>query len=132
MFIEKKVDISPDMAASRFHENSPKVLSSPSLVMLMQTTCADLMAPFLDKGEMVVSTRIEMNHFASTPIGVTLDIRAEIIKVKGSTLYFKIEAFDGDIAVAAGFNDMFIVNLERFEKGITRRSAFAAEKGQTG
>ncbi|MGE5398646.1 MAG: thioesterase family protein, partial [Ignavibacteriales bacterium] len=94
MFIEKKIHTTPEMAASRFHESSPRVLSTPSLLTFMQTTCADVLAPFLDRGEMAVSIKIEMSHLASTPIGMTITIRAEVIRVDGRRIYFKVEAFD--------------------------------------
>lgn len=131
MFIEKRIDIKPDMAASRFHENSPQVLSSPSLIAFVQTTCADLMAPFLDKGEMVVSIRIEMSHFASAPIGSTITVRAEIIKTHGSTIYFKIDADDETEKIASGYNDMFIVNEERFARGVKRKLQSDTKKARS-
>ncbi len=121
MFIEKKIETKPEMAASRFHRNSPQVLSSPSLVTLMQTTCADLMAPFLDSSEMVVSVRIEMNHFGSAPIGSTILVKAEILKIEGDKVYFRIDAHDEFERIAAGFNDMYIINEERFEKGVKKK-----------
>ncbi len=121
MFIEKKIHTTPEMAASRFHESSPRVLSTPSLLTFMQTTCADVLAPFLDRGEMAVSIKIEMSHLASTPIGMTITIRAEVIRVDGSRIYFKVEAFDEMEKIAQGYNDMFIIDEERFEKGIRRK-----------
>ncbi len=121
MFIEKKIDTTPEMAASRFHENSPQVLSTPSLIAFMQTSCADLMAPFLDKGEMVVSIRIEMSHFASVPIGMAIIIRTEVIKIEGSRIYFKVQAFDEMEQIASGYNDMYVIDEDRFERGIRRK-----------
>ena len=131
MFIEKKIETKPEMAASRFHENSPRVLSSPSLITFMQTTCADLMAPFLDSTEMVVSVRIEMSHLASTPIGSTITVRAEIDRVEGNKVYFKIDAYDEVEKIATGYNDMFIINEERFERGIKRKLEADSQKAQS-
>ncbi len=121
MFIEKRIETSPDMAASRFHESSPRVLSTPSLITFLQTTCADLMAPFLDEGEMAVSTRIEVNHFASTPIGMTITIRAEVKELDRNRIFFQVQAFDEMEEIASGYNDMFVINEERFERGIRRK-----------
>lgn len=121
MFVEKKIQTTPEMAASRFHESSPRVLSTPSLLTFMQTTCADVLAPFLDRGEMAVSIKIEMSHLASTPIGMPITIRAEVIRVDGRRIYFKVEAFDEMEKIAQGYNDMFIIDEERFERGIIRK-----------
>ncbi len=131
MSIERKIETKPEMAASRFHENSPRVLSSPSLITFMQTTCADLMAPFLDPTEMVVSVRMEMSHLASTPIGSTITVRAEIDRIEGDKVYFKIDAFDEVEKIAAGYNEMFIINEERFERGVRRKLGSGTQKAQS-
>ena len=132
MFIEKKIDTTADMAASRFHGSSPQVLSTPSLITFLQTTCADLMAPFLDKGEMVVSIRIELSHLASTPIGSEITIRAEIIDRRGGTIYFKVDAYDEAEKIASGYNDMYIVNEDRFARGIERKIQSTMKKAHSG
>jgi predicted thioesterase len=121
MFIEKNIQTTPEMAASRFHQSSPRVLSTPSLIAFMQTTCADMMAPFLESNEMAVSTKIEMNHLASTPIGMPITIRAEIIKIQDKRINFKVEAFDDMEKIASAHNDMYIIDEERFERGIKRK-----------
>ncbi|MEE9252210.1 MAG: thioesterase family protein [Thermodesulfobacteriota bacterium] len=122
MFIEKKILTTPEMAASRFHKSSPRVLSSPTLLTFLQTTCADALEPFLDENEMAVTVKIEMSHLASTPIGMTVTIRAEILRIDGRRIYFRVEALDDIEKIAEGFNDMFIIDEDRFERGLKRKS----------
>jgi len=123
MFIERTIKITPEMAASRFHESSPRVLSSPSLITYLQTTCADALAPFLDEHELAVTVRMETSHLASTPVGMNIRIRAEILRTDGRRVYFKVEAFDDVEKIAEGFNDMFIIDKERFERGVERKAS---------
>ncbi len=130
MFIEKNIQTTPEMAASRFHESSPPVVSTPSLITFMQTTCADLIAPFLEGNEMAVSTKIEMNHLASTPIGMSIIIRAEIIKIDDKRINFKVEAFDDIEKIASAFNDMYIIDEERFERGLKRKLSKTKSKAE--
>lgn len=70
---------------------------------------------------MAVSTKIEMNHLASTPIGMRVTIRAEIKKIEGKRLNFEVEAFDKVEKIAVAYNDMYIIEEERFDKGIKRK-----------
>jgi predicted thioesterase len=121
LFVEKIIQTTPEMAASRFHESSPRVLSTPSLITFMQTTCADLLSPFLYSNEMAVSIKIEMNHLASTPVGMPITIRCEIIKTDDKRINFKVEAFDEMEKIASAYNDMYIIDIERFERGIKRK-----------
>lgn len=128
ILIEKRIKTSPEMAASRFHKSSPQVLSSPTLITFMQTTCADLLAPFLEESEMAVSVRIEMCHLSSTPIGMDINIRAEITKIDGKNVDFKVEAFDEIERIAKAFNEMYIIDKERFAKGIKRKISMDKKK----
>lgn len=75
----------------------------------------------MEASEMAVSTKIEMNHLASTPIGMPIIIRAEIIKIEDKRIYFKVEAFDDIEKVASAYNDMYIIDEERFERGLKRK-----------
>jgi len=128
IFIERNIKTSPEMAASRFHKSSPQVLSSPTLITFMQTTCADLLAPFLEEGEMAVSVRIDMSHLSSTPIGMGINIRAEIINIDGRNVNFKVEAFDEVERIAKAINEMYIIDKERFAKGIKRKTDMEKRK----
>ena len=53
--------------------------------------------------------------------GMSVTIRAEIVRVDGRRIYFKVEAFDEMEKTAQGYNDMFIIDEERFERGIKRK-----------
>jgi len=128
IFIERNIKTSPEMAASRFHKSSPQVLSSPTLITFMQTTCADLLAPFLEEGEMAVSVRIDMSHLSSTPIGMEIKIRAEVNTIDGRNVNFKVEAFDEIERIAKAINEMYIIDKERFAKGIKRKTAMEKRK----
>jgi len=122
MSIEKRIRTEGEMAASRFHKDSPAaVLSTPSLVTFMQTTSADLLSQFLEGGEMAVSIRIEMNHLAATPIGMDVRIRAEIVRIEGRKVSFKVEAFDEVEKTSEGYHDMFVIDEERFDRGVAKK-----------
>ena len=72
---------------------------------------------------MAVTVRMEVSHLSSTPIGMTLTIRVEIIRVDGRSVFFKVEAFDEVEKTSEGFNDMFIIDQDRFNRGIDRKNA---------
>lgn len=120
MFAEKEVETDASMAADRFHEKSPKVLSTASLIGIMQSVCADVMAPFLGSNEMVVSIRVEMSHIAAVPVGTCVKLTTRIVEVQDRQIIFSVEASDRGQTIASGKNNMFIIDKDRFEKGIER------------
>ncbi len=129
MSVKKEVETDALMAADRFHEKSPRVLSTASLIGIMQTSCAEIMAPFLGEDEMVVSVKIEMSHFGAVPIGTRVKLETEIVELRDRRVIFSVAAYNGKQTVATGKNDMFIIDRKRFERGIERQKA-EAEKVQ--
>ncbi len=128
--VEKEFETDVSMAADRFHEKSPKVLSTASLIGIMQTACAEMMAPFLNKDEMVVSVKIEMSHFGAVPAGTTVKLRIVVLEVAERRVVFSVDASDGKQTIASGRNDMFVIDKKRFESGIERYRAAMEERGQ--
>lgn len=126
MVSRREFETDASMAADRFHERSPVVLSTASLIGIMQTACAEVMSPFLAADEMVVSVRVEISHFGAVPAGTRLSLQTEIADISGRQVSFKVEASDGRQTIASGKNDMFIIDRQRFESGIERY------KNQTG
>lgn len=120
-FIEKKFNTTQEMSASRFHVSAPRVVSTPALAGFVQTACVELMDPFLDEGELAVSTRVETSHFSPAFIGSVLKIRVEVIRIDGRNVYFRVDIFDEKEKIASGYNDMFVIDEERFERGVKRK-----------
>ncbi len=123
MLLEKNFETDVSMAADRFHEKSPKVLSTASLIGIMQTSCAEMMAPFLNDDEMVVSIKIEMSHFGAVPVGTTVKLKTGIAEIVERQVIFNIEVSDGRQTIASGKNNMFVIDRARFESGIERYKA---------
>jgi len=123
MIAEKEVETDTSMAADRFHEKSPRVVSTPSLVGIIQAACAEVMAPFLVGNEMVVSVKIEMSHFGAVQTGTRIKLKIRTLEVRDRLVVFGIEASDGAQTVASGKNEMFVIDRERFEKGVKRHKA---------
>jgi predicted thioesterase len=58
---------------------------------------------------------------AATPAGMQVRIRAELLEVQGRKLLFKVEAWDEVEKIAEGEHERFIINWERFMKGVTEK-----------
>src|SRR5262245_54367347 len=80
---------SPEIAAM------PKVFATGFMVVLMEWTCIQLMAPHLEAGEGSVGTHIEVSHAAATPPGLTVTVDVECSAVDGKRCVFQVRAHDG-------------------------------------
>src|SRR4029077_6692902 len=73
----------------------PKVFATGFMVVLMEWTCMQLLAPHLDPGEGSLGVKVDISHLAATPPGLTVTVDAECVEVKGMKVAFKVRAHDG-------------------------------------
>ena len=64
----------------------PKVFATGFMVVLMEWTCMQLMAPHLDPGEGSLGVHVDVSHLAATPPGMTVTVDVECIAVEGQRL----------------------------------------------
>jgi len=111
---------SPDIAAMT------KVFATGFMVVLMEWTCIQLMAPHLDPGEGSVGTHVDVSHTAATPPGMTVTVDVECTEVAGKKVSFKVRAHDGLDPIGEGRHERFVVAWDKFN---TRTADKAAKAG---
>jgi predicted thioesterase len=60
-----------------------------------------------------VGFEVHVKHFAPTPKGKTVTVRAELLEVDGRKLRFKVEAHDEDKKVGDGTHRRAIVSIAK-------------------
>ncbi len=110
---------SPDIAAM------PKVFATGFMVVLMEWTCIQLMAPHLDPGEGSVGTHVDVSHTAATPPGMTVTVDVECTEVAGKKVSFKVRAHDGLDLIGEGRHERFVVAWDKFNTRVADKSAKA-------
>lgn len=101
----------------------PEVFATGFMVGLMEWTCMQLLEPHLEAGEGSLGVHIDVSHTAATPVGFTVTVDVECIKLRGPRAKFKVRAHDGVDEIGAGIHDRFIVQWDRFHKGVGAKSA---------
>jgi fluoroacetyl-CoA thioesterase len=104
----------PDMRARQL---SADVLSSPSMIGLMERTCVELLAPYLTETEQTVGFHVDVKHFAPTKIGQSVTVTAEFLELKDDKLRFAVKASnDQGIKIGEGLHRRALINVNRFAK----------------
>lgn len=109
-----------------FMGEGARVYATPSLVADVETTCRDLLLEHLDPGEDSVGTRVEIDHTAATPLGMTVEISAEVSKVDGRAVSFAVTGRDPFDAICACKHVRFVVDVAKTEQRIAAKAAKAA------
>lgn len=102
--------------------NMPKVFATGFMIVLMEWTCTELMAPHLDAGEGSLGTHVDVSHLAATVPGQTVTVEAELAEVKGRKLVFKLRAHDGIDLIGEGRHERVVVAWDRFNAKVAEKA----------
>jgi len=97
------------------------VLATPVMINMMEGAALDAIERFLPPGHQSLGTHLNVGHYAATPVGMTLRATAEVTKVDGRTVEFRVEAFDDKERVGDGTHARVVVNVERFDARVQRK-----------
>ena len=101
----------------------PKVFATGFMIALFEWACITFINEHIDfPSEMSVGTGVNLTHSAATPPGHTVKVKGELLEVDGRRLNFAIEADDGADVISTGTHERYIVNEERFTKGVLRKA----------
>src|SRR3989441_12377594 len=78
------------------------VLSTPSLIEMMEMTSRENVSSLLGTGEDSVGVAVEVRHIAATPVGMTVRVISRLTNVEGRGHKFEVEGFDENEKVAVG------------------------------
>ena len=102
-----------------------KVLATPVLVNLLEAAALDAAEKHVAGGHQTVGIRLDIRHFAATPVGMRVRAKAEVIDVDGRMIAFHVWAEDEIELVADGTHERVIITLEKFDA----RMRAKAERG---
>ena len=90
------------------------VLATPMMMALMENAAMLAVKNALPEGCTTVGGRIESSHLRPSKIGDVVKAEAEVTKVDGKMIEFKVSAYCGETLLGEGTHLRFIVNREKF------------------
>jgi fluoroacetyl-CoA thioesterase len=99
------------------------VLATPVMVNLMEAAALQAVERLMPPGHQTVGTRLDVQHFAATPVGLQVRALAELVRVEGRKLFFSIRAEDDCEPIGNGTHERLIINVGRFDERMQRKSA---------
>jgi fluoroacetyl-CoA thioesterase len=102
----------------------PKVFATGYLVGLVEWACMRLINPHLEgPGEKSVGVDVRLTHQAATPPGRIVTVKVVLERVHGRRLTFRVTAHDGVDLICHGTHDRMVIDVARFNAGLTRKIA---------
>ncbi len=105
----------------------PKVFATGNMIILMEWTCTQLLAPHLDAGEGSLGVHVDVSHLAATLPGQTVTVEVECIEIAGPRVAFKVKAHDGVDVIGEGRHERFVVAWDKFNARVAAKAAKVKE-----
>ncbi|MBS0535991.1 MAG: thioesterase family protein [Proteobacteria bacterium] len=109
--------VTPAHLASQFKDSVlPPVFATPMMVTIMENAALNAVRDYLEPGESVVGTIVNVKHLAATPVGHQVTAEAVVTKVDGRRLEFDVTARDEIEEIGKGTHERMVVDLGRIAK----------------
>jgi fluoroacetyl-CoA thioesterase len=90
------------------------VLSTPSMIAMMERNAATLAREHLSNGQATVGFEVCVKHVASAVAGASCSVSAELREVlDGRKLRFVVEVCEGERTIGVGTHERRVVDAER-------------------
>ena len=106
--------VTDTVTAIKMGSGDMPVLATPAMMALMENAAMLAVDDELPEGNTTVGGHIESSHLKPSKIGDKVSATAEVTKVDGKKIEFKISAYSGDVLLGEGTHLRFIVDRERF------------------
>ena len=106
----------PHVGSGRVH-----VLATPVMINLMEAAALEAVEDLLPEGHQSLGMRLDIRHYAATPIGMRVCATAELAAIDGRSLEFRVEAHDEKEAIGDGSHQRVIVNVARFDQRVQKK-----------
>jgi predicted thioesterase len=106
----------PRVGSGRIH-----VLATPVMINLIEAAALAAVERLLPAGHQSLGTRLDVRHIAATPVGMRVTASAEVTKVEGRTIAFRVEARDERELIGDGTHERVVVNVARFDERLQRK-----------
>ncbi|MBQ8510797.1 MAG: thioesterase family protein [Clostridia bacterium] len=90
------------------------VYATPAMILLIESTAAESVAPQLEEGSTTVGTKLEIEHVSATPTGLEVRCETELVEVDRRRLVFDVKVYDKAGLIGCGKHERFIVASEKF------------------
>lgn len=109
-----EITVTDSLTAISMGSGDMPVLATPAMLALMENAAMLAIAGTLPEGYTSVGGHIESSHLRPSKIGDKITAIAEVTKVEGKKIEFKVTACSGESLLGEGTHIRFVVDKKRF------------------
>jgi fluoroacetyl-CoA thioesterase len=108
--------------AERFGE-FPEVFATGFFVALVEWTCVEALAPYLEPGEGSLGVGIVLSHEAATPPGFEVTVDVTVTAAAGRQIEWEFVARDDVDVIGRGTHKRAVIDRARFDQRVAEKQA---------
>ena len=116
-----EITVGEEHTAPSIGSGKVRVLATPVMINLIEAAALKAIEHLLDPGYQSLGTHLDVHHVAATPVGMRARATAEVTKVDGRTVTFKVEARDEKDVIGYGTHERVVVNVEKFDARVQKK-----------
>ena len=116
-----QIRVAPEHTAPFVGSGRIAVLATPVMINIIEAASLAAVEHLLPLGHQSLGIKLDVSHVAATPIGFRVTATAEVIRVEGRTITFRVEARDDVDLIGGGTHERVVVSVERFDERVQRK-----------
>ncbi len=97
------------------------VLATPVMINMFEAAALAAIEHLLPAGHQSLGIHLDVSHTAATPVGLRVAATAEVLRVEGRTVTFRVEARDEFEPIGGGTHRRVVVSVARFDERVQRK-----------
>ena len=119
---EATLVVADEHTAPRVGSGQIHVPATPVMINLFEAAALAAAEKYLPEGYQSLGTSLNVRHIAATPVGMRVTATAEVVKVDGRNLGFRLEAHDEAELIGDGTHERVVVNVARFDARVQAKA----------
>jgi fluoroacetyl-CoA thioesterase len=113
--------VGPEHTAPFVGSGRIAVLATPVMINVIEAAALNAAEHLLAPGHQSLGIHLDVSHVAATPVGLRVTATAEVLRVEGRTITFRVEARDEFEVIGNGTHQRVVVSVARFDDRVQRK-----------
>lgn len=113
--------VGPEHTAPFVGSGRIAVLATPVMINVIEAAALAAIEHLLPAGHQSLGIHLDVSHVAATPVGLRVTASAEVLRIEGRTITFRVEARDPFEPIGGGTHRRVVVSVARFDERVQRK-----------
>src|SRR5579863_8709778 len=116
-----EIVVGPEHTAPFVGSGRIAVLATPVMINVIEAAALAAIEHLLPAGHQSLGIHLDVSHTAATPVGLRVTATAEVLRLEGRTVTFRVEAHDDFEPIGGGSHQRVVVSVTRFDERVQRK-----------